>query len=89
MTDEQRAAHLRMAQESKERVDAMMKPVHDLLDERFKLWRLSCRLELRDLERLNGILARLSDEDMKRVAAFAEGLAEWADSGSESPDGTR
>jgi len=56
-----------------------------LCDERFSLWRLSCRLELRDLERLNGILKRLSDADMKRVAAYAEGLAEWSEG---APDGS-
>jgi hypothetical protein len=56
-----------------------------LCDERFWLWRLSCRLELRDLKRLNGILRKLSDDDMKRVAAYAEGLAEWSEG---DPDGS-
>lgn len=61
-----------------------MKRGQKLCDERFWLWRLSCRLDLRDLERLNGILKRLSEDDMKRVAAYAEGLAEWSQG---DPDG--
>lgn len=68
------------------KADASMKPALDLYRERCFLWRLSCRLPLRDLERLNGILRQLSDDDMKRVAAFAEGLAEWSSPVQESPD---
>lgn len=45
--------------------------------ERNKIQFMIYRLPLRDLVRLNAILARLSEEDLKRVAAFAEGLAEW------------
>lgn len=78
MTPEQQAAHVAVVKEATAKADAMMKPALDLYSERCWLWHLSCRLELRDLERLNGILRRLSDEDMKRVASFAEGLAEWS-----------
>lgn len=56
-----------------------------LYAERCWLWHLSCRLKLEDLERLNGILRKLSDDDMKRVAAYAEGLAEWSEG---APDGS-
>lgn len=75
-----------MQAEVKARVDASMKPTLDLYRERCWLWRLTCLLELRDLERLNGILRRLSETDLKRVAAFAEGLAEWAEPVLQSPD---
>lgn len=57
-----------------------------LIEERFWLWRLSCRLPFRDLERLNGILRKLSDDDLKRVAAYAEGLADFAVIEQESDD---
>jgi hypothetical protein len=60
------------------KADASMKPALDLYRARCWLWHLSCRLPLRDLERLNGILAKLSDDDLKRVAVYAEGLAEWS-----------
>lgn len=48
-----------------------------LYTERNKIQYMIYRLPLRDLIRLNKILARLSEGDLKRVAAFAEGLAEW------------
>lgn len=85
-TFEQQAAHVAMVKEANARTDAKMKPALDLYAGRNKLFHMVCRLPLRDLLRLNGILERLSDDDLRRVAAFAEGLAEWADSGSESPD---
>ncbi len=59
------------------RADAAMKPALDLYAERNKIATLYYRLPLRDLVRLNQLLARLSDDDLRRVAAFAEGLAEW------------
>lgn len=86
MTPAEQAAHVALVKEANARADAKMKPALDLYAGRNKLFHLVCRLELRDLLRLNGILARLSDADLKRVAAYAEGLAEWSDSGSESPD---
>lgn len=66
---------------------ARMERGKKLYEERTWLWHLSCKLPLRDLKRLNGILRKLSDEDMKRVAAFAEGLAEWAAFAQEPSNG--
>lgn len=86
MTPEQQAAHVEMIKATTAKTEAAMKPAMDLYRERSWLWHLSCHLELRDLERLNGILRRLSKEDMKRVAAFAEGLAEWSSPDPQSPD---
>lgn len=86
MTPAQQSAHVEMVKTANAKADASMKPALDLYRERCWLWHLSCRLPLRDLERLNGILRQLSDDDLKRVAAFAEGLAEWASPESESPD---
>lgn len=86
MTAEQQAAHVAVVKESAARAEASMKPAMDLYHERCWLWHLSCRLELRDLQRLNGVLRRLSDADLKRVATFAEGLAEWSDLDTGSPD---
>jgi hypothetical protein len=68
------------------KVDASMKPVHDLYEQRCYLWRLSCRLPLRDLQRLNALLAKLSDDDLRMVATFAEGLAEWSSGDASCPD---
>ncbi len=56
-----------------------MRPALKLYEQRCYLWRLTCRLPLRDLIRLNFLLGKLSDDDLRQVAAFAEGLAEWAD----------
>lgn len=69
------------------KADASMKPALDLYAERCKLWRRSCDLSLRDLARLNRIIAALSEADLKRVAAYAEGLAEWSSEPLSSPDG--
>ena len=68
------------------RADEKMRPGPEMVEERFWLWRLSCGLALPDLKRLNATLKKLSAEDLRRVAAFAEGLAEWSSSASESPD---
>jgi hypothetical protein len=68
------------------KADASMKPALDLYAERCKLWRRSCDLALRDLERLNRIIEALSPADLKRVAAYAEGLAEWGSPEASSPD---
>lgn len=48
-----------------------------LYHERVKLWTLTCRLPLRDIRRLNELLAKLSDDDLRQIAVYAEGLAEW------------
>jgi len=86
MSEEERQVHMARVREATAKADAQMKPALDLYRERSWLWHQTCRLELRDLERLNGIVRRLSDEDLKRVAAFAEGLAEWSSFESESPE---
>lgn len=72
--------------EATERAEAKMRDGKELLELRNRMFYLVCRIELRDLRRLTGILRRLDDADLKRVAAYAEGLAEWADDGSQSPD---
>jgi hypothetical protein len=69
MNDVQRAAI--------EKAEASMRPAHELYEQRCYLWRLSCKLELRDLKRLNDLLKKLSDDDLREVARYAEGLAEF------------
>lgn len=59
------------------KADASMAPALKLYEQRCYLWRLSCRLPLRDLERLNALLGKLSEEDLREVARYAEGLAEF------------
>lgn len=75
--------------EATERAEAKMRDGKELLELRNRMFYLVCRIELRDLRRLTGILRRLDDADLKRVAAYAEGLAEWSDDGSQSPDAQR
>lgn len=48
------------------------------MDQLFKLWRTTTMLSTRDIVRLNELLAKISPDDLKRSAAFAEGLVEWA-----------
>lgn len=62
-------------------VKAKISPALERLAELSWIYSMAAKLSLRDLRRLNGILKRLDEVDLKRVAAFAEGLAEWA-----SPD---
>lgn len=52
------------------------------MEELFKLWRTTCHLGTADIERLNVLLGKLSASDLKAVAAFAEGLAEWSSGAS-------
>lgn len=59
------------------RADAQIAPVMELYKERNRLHVLIYRLPLSDLVRLNELLAKLSDDDLRQVAAFAEGLAAW------------
>lgn len=54
-----------------------MKRGQQLYDARTKLWRRSCEIPLRDLERLNAVLEYMSPEDFKAAASFIEGLAQW------------
>lgn len=86
MSPEEQTRHVAIVKEATAKANAQMKPALDLYEERCWLWHLSMRLPLRDLKRLNGILKRLSDDDLKRVAAYAEGLAEWSSDASQSPD---
>lgn len=69
MTEIQRAAIAK--------ADASMAPALKMYEQRCSLWRLTCRLPLRDLERLNDLLGKLSDEQLREVARYAEGLAEF------------
>lgn len=69
------------------RADAAMKPALDLYAERCKAFRGVCLLELRDLKRLNQVIAALSHDDLRQVAAFAEVLAEWGGGAASSLDG--
>jgi hypothetical protein len=59
------------------RADAVIAPALQLYEERSKVARLVGRLPLRDIERLNRVLERLSDDDLRTVASYAEALADW------------
>lgn len=71
MNDVQRAATAR--------ADAVTKPAIDLYEARCRLMHITFDRLPRtdDLNRLHAILSRLSDSDLRQVAAYAEGLAEW------------
>lgn len=69
------------------KADASMRPALELYEERCKLMHRSFdRLRLEDLKRVNVLLAVLSDDDLRRIALYAEGLAEWRVIEAESPD---
>ncbi len=83
MTEVQRAALA--AADEKTRVG------RELYEYRTRLAYLVGRLEHRDLQRLTGIINKLlaAEPDgalLVRVCAFAEGLAEWCEDPSQSPD---
>lgn len=59
------------------KADAQIAPAMALYAERNRIMHLACRLPLRDLQRLNRVLERLTDDDLRAVAAYAEGLADW------------
>lgn len=59
------------------RADAAMAPALALYEQRNKVARLIYRLPACDLERLNRVLERLTDDDLRRVASYAEGIADW------------
>lgn len=86
MSPEEQARHVEVVKQATAKANEQMRPAQELYDERCRLWRMTCDIPLRDLRRLNGILKALSHDDLKRVAAYAEGLAEWAEPASESPD---
>lgn len=63
----------------------------ELYENRTRLFFLVGKLEPRDLKRLTGVINTLlaAEPDgslLKRVAAYAEGLAEWCADPVESPD---
>jgi hypothetical protein len=68
------------------KAQASMKPALDLYDQRTKLMHLICKVPLCDLIRLNLVIDQLSECDLKRVCAYAEGLAEWGSVDASSPD---
>lgn len=61
------------------RADAKIKPALELYAERNRGFRTVARISLEDLRRVNDIVARLTDDDLRLVVRFAEGLAEWHD----------
>jgi hypothetical protein len=69
MNDAQRAAVAR--------ADAKMAPAMALLEQRNKLAYVYYRLDLESITRVNEILRILTDDELRMVAAYAEGLAEW------------
>lgn len=71
MTPDQKAAT--------DRANATIAPAHELYKERNKLAILYYRLRLPDLKRVNSILSRLTDHDLREVMAHAESLADWND----------
>lgn len=57
--------------------DAKMERGLGLYEQRRLLWIKSCELPLHELRRLNDLLRNLSDDDLREVARYAEGLAEF------------
>lgn len=51
--------------------------------------RIVYRLDARDLERLHTLLHRLTDDDLRAVARYAEALADWPLPESHSGDATQ
>lgn len=60
------------------KVAAIARPALERLKELSWIYSMACKLSLRDLKRLNGVLRQLSDAELKQVAGYAEGLAEWS-----------
>jgi hypothetical protein len=56
---------------------ALLEQAHAKTAACHSLVRRFARAEAHGIERFAGILHRLSDHDLDRVARFAEGLAEW------------
>lgn len=72
--------------------DEKTRPGRELYEHRTRLAFLVGKLEPRDLKRLRQVVDKLLAADprnftlLKRAVAFAEGLAEWCEDPSESPD---
>ena len=47
------------------------------MDQLFKLWRITSHLGTADIVRLNELLAKVTEDELKQAAAFLEGLVEW------------
>lgn len=67
------------------KADAAINPALRLYEERNKVAFLVYRLPLHDLVRLNQVLARLTEDDLRRVATYAEALAEWGTDAPQAP----
>lgn len=59
------------------RADASTEHGRKLYELRTRLMYLICKMPMRDLERLCDLVGRMSLEDAREVAAYAEGLAEF------------
>lgn len=66
--------------------EELRKRAVELYDERCRLAHLYYRLDLPTLRRVNEIVARLSDDALREVVAYAEGLAMWGQPDSSSAD---
>lgn len=47
------------------------------MDQLFKLWRTTSHLGTADIVRLNELLAKVTEDELKQAATFLEGLVEW------------
>lgn len=63
-----------------------IRPAMELYEHRNRISYLAGKLSLRDLKRLVQILDALEPDELKQVAAYAEGLAAWRPPAQESPD---
>lgn len=59
-----------------------------LYQERNRLAHKAYLLSLRDLKRLNDLIARLTVAELQMVATYAEGLADWSAAEQASEDAT-
>lgn len=59
------------------------------MDQLFKLWRTTSFLGTADVVRLNELLAKCSEAELRQAATFLEGLVEWRSPAPESPDAPR
>lgn len=80
------AEHLAMVARVDAEVMAKVSPALERLAELSWIYSMACKLSLRDLKRLNGVLRQLAEPELKQVAAFAEGLAEWSSGDASSCD---
>lgn len=62
------------------KADDIIRPALELYEQRNKIAYIYYRLDLPSLKRLNHLLRILSDDELRMVAAYAEGLAEFRSS---------